>query len=172
MASPPNVTLDNHIKWIRIYIEIPSWRSYGTCCAMSRLPSPSTLVPCIPELGEMVMLLETLETSTVGVKDIIRWTQADPVLSKIYDYCLNGWPSHAWGGIPSDLRSYYHYRKELTEENGCVLRRNRVVHTTTRKYFTRIAQFTSGHLQNEGHCEKLCVLAQYWLWVGTTSKRL
>ena len=95
--------------------------------AMSRLPSIATHIPQIPELGEMVMLLETLKTSTVGVKDIIRWTRADPVTCKVYDYCLNGWPVQLEDEVHSDLRFYYRCRNELSVENGCVLRGNRVV---------------------------------------------
>ena len=95
--------------------------------AMSRLPSSSAPNARIPELGEIVMLLEILDASAVGVKDIIKWTRADPVVSKVYDFCVNGWPLQQEDEFLGDLKCYYRCCQELSVENGCVLRGNRVV---------------------------------------------
>ena len=90
--------------------------------AMSRLPSSSAPNSRIPELGEIVMLLETLDASAVGVKDIIKWTCVDPVVSKVYDFCVNSWPLQQEDEFLGDLKCYYHCCHELCVENGCVLR--------------------------------------------------
>ena len=45
----------------------------------------SSIAPGIPEQGEVVMLLETLDNYAVVVKNIVKWTYCDPVIPKVYD---------------------------------------------------------------------------------------
>ena len=60
--------------------------------SLSRLPLPD--VPSgVPLPGECVLLLQTLKQSaTVTAKQIQTWTNTDPVLSKVHQFVLHGWP--------------------------------------------------------------------------------
>ena len=57
---------------------------------LSRLPLPEGPAVVLPP-GETVLLMETLQTSPVGVEEIRRWTHEVPVLSKVKDLLVNGW---------------------------------------------------------------------------------
>ena len=59
--------------------------------ALSRLPLPDT-IKVTPLPGEMVMLLNYLESIPVQADDICKWTDEDPVLSKVKEWVLTGWP--------------------------------------------------------------------------------
>ena len=63
---------------------------HGNADAMSRLPVPETIGnEQIPT--ELVLLMETLENSSVTAKDIRDWTAKDPQLSRVYNYVQSGW---------------------------------------------------------------------------------
>ena len=53
------------------------------------------------------------------------WTNRDPLLSKVCDMVLQGWPNQC----PSEevLKPFTHRRNELSVEDGCILWGNRVV---------------------------------------------
>ena len=52
-------------------------------------------------------------------------TRGDPVLSRVLDFVLHGWPAEE--NIPEELRYYRAKREEFTVEDGCLLRGTRVV---------------------------------------------
>ena len=59
----------------------------------------------------------------VTFKAIKMVTRHDPVLSKVVDYVLKGWPKQ-----PSvEVRPYFRCKEEYTIENGCLLWGTRVV---------------------------------------------
>ena len=64
----------------------------GNADGLSRLPvvdvPGSTPVP-----GDIVHLLENINTSPVHVNKIKLWTARDPVLSQVLQFVLQGWPS-------------------------------------------------------------------------------
>ena len=64
----------------------------GNADGLSRLPvldfPGSTPVP-----GDIVHLLETINTSPVDATRIKLWTARDPVLSQVIQFVLQGWPS-------------------------------------------------------------------------------
>ena len=45
----------------------------------------------VPMPEELVLLLESLEISTVNVTQIKHWTDHDPVLTKVRQFVHNGW---------------------------------------------------------------------------------
>ena len=57
----------------------------------SRLPLPVQPKE-IPMPEELVLLLESLEISTVTVTQIKCWTDHDPVLAKVQKFVQQGWP--------------------------------------------------------------------------------
>ena len=92
--------------------------------ALSRLPLPvSREEP--PKPQEVVHLMEYLDTTPVTSKQIGDWTDHDPVLSKVKDWTLSGWPKEKLAD--PELEPYWRRRYELSVENRCVLWGNRVV---------------------------------------------
>ena len=89
---------------------------------LSHLPLPETPVQ-VPEPGDTILLLQTLDKTPVTASQIRVWTDRDRTLSKVRDMILQGWqPSNS-----EDLKVYQKLQTELTVVKGCVLRGNRVV---------------------------------------------
>ena len=92
--------------------------------ALSRLPLPGH-PQIIPELAEIVLLMNELSHSPTLATDIRTWTSKDPTLSQVLRVTLRGWQE----GIPKDpdLTPYYDRHHELSLVDGCILWGNRVV---------------------------------------------
>ena len=89
---------------------------------LSRLPLPES-VRETPQPGEMVLLMESLQSSPVNANQIKRWTDHDPILSKVRDFTLQGWQHSS----DEQLQPYQRRHEELSVEDGCVLWGTRVV---------------------------------------------
>ena len=89
---------------------------------LSRLPLPET-VSEVPLPGEMVLLMETLQTAPVTTKQIKQWTARDPVLSRVKKFVEKGWKDTK----EDVLKPYASRRDELSVQDGCLLWRSRVV---------------------------------------------
>ena len=91
---------------------------------LSRLPLPDAPTS-VPTPGDTVFLMDALENSPVTVVNIKMWTNRDPLLSKVCDVVLQGWPNQC----PSEevLKPFTHRKNELSVEDGCILWGNRVV---------------------------------------------
>ena len=61
--------------------------------ALSRLPL-SNMPESVPVPGETILLLEHLDHTPINSQHIREWTRRDPVLSKVHQFTLNGWPHH------------------------------------------------------------------------------
>ena len=83
---------------------------------LSRLPLPDT-PKLVPLPGETVLLMEHLDASPVSCKQVQRWTDKDPVLSKVRQYLLQGWPSESGEAF----KPFRQRREELSVQDGCVL---------------------------------------------------
>ncbi|XP_013403532.1 uncharacterized protein K02A2.6-like [Lingula anatina] len=64
------------------------------------------------------------EELPVKASDISKATMKDPVLSRVYDFTLNGWPSYF---KDDSLMPYFRRRNELTVDQGCILWGLRVI---------------------------------------------
>lgn len=67
---------------------------------------------------EQVFMLEKEVSSITMSEQIKHWTARDPVLSRVWEYVLKGWPDH------SDAAEFAPYKKrqqELSVQDGCVL---------------------------------------------------
>ena len=64
-----------------------------------------------PVLGDMVHLLETINTNPVDATKIKLWTAHDPVLSQVLQFVLQGWPSEV---EEEALKPYFIRREELS----------------------------------------------------------
>ena len=71
----------------------------------------------------MMAVLQTLENSPVRATDIKKWTAEDPLLSRVMDLVLHG----GLGSQAHSVRPYGLYEHEVSVQDGCLLRGNRVV---------------------------------------------
>ena len=95
----------------------------GNADALSRLPLP--VVPeTTPIPGDIVHLLETINTSPVDATKVKLWTTRDPVLSQVLQFVLHGWPMAV---DEEALKPYFARREELSVHAGCLLWGTRVV---------------------------------------------
>ena len=101
-----------------------SGATHGNADALSRLPLPGSASEETPQPAEMVLLFEELQKGPVTAEQIKLWTRRDPVLSRVQQFVLKGWPT---GAIEKDLKPYWHKRLELSSHDGCLLWGNRVV---------------------------------------------
>jgi len=60
------------------------------------------------------------DTFPVLAEDVTKATKLDPILSKVHQFLLNGWPVNS-DEIPEVFKPFYHRRDELSYEQGCVL---------------------------------------------------
>ena len=77
--------------------------------------------------SELVLLVESLKDSPVDCSQVKHWTKRDPILSKVLQYVLAGWPQHLPSDAPQTLLSFWQRRMELSTHDGCILWGNRVV---------------------------------------------
>ena len=91
--------------------------------ALSRLPLPDS--PAVtPPAGDVILLLEHMDSTPVDVAQICTWTRQDPVLSRVHQWTLQGWPG--WLKDP-EFQPYFRRKHELSVEEGCVLWGSRVI---------------------------------------------
>ena len=83
---------------------------------LSRLPLPDTPREAkVP--AEVVLLLETLQASPISAKQIRKWTDRDPLLSRVRTFVMKGWREES-----EDALAPYQQRKdELSTIDDCVL---------------------------------------------------
>ena len=120
---------------------------------LSRLPVDG---PETADSDEQFILKTTVDTLPVTAKQISLITQRCPVLSKVFQCCLSGWPHVE---MEDELEPFYRRRYELSLEDGCVLWGSRVV--VPEKYRVRILEEL--HECHPGMC-RMKALAQSYVW--------
>ncbi len=85
----------------RLRVEYRPGKDQTNADGLSRLPLPSGPTE-VPHPGDILLLLERLESSPVSAAEIRAWTSKDPVLSKVRRYALHGWPV-----APGELLTLY-----------------------------------------------------------------
>ena len=60
----------------------------------------------------------------IMASDIAEETSKDPVLSRIYQYIMEGWPQR---DVEDNLKPFYHRKDQLTTDQGCLLWRTRAI---------------------------------------------
>ena len=88
-----------------------SGATHGNADALSRLPLPGSASEETPQPAETVLLFEELQKGPVTAEQIKLWTRRDPVLSRVQQFVLKGWPT---GAIEKDLKPYWHKRLKLS----------------------------------------------------------
>ena len=65
-----------------------------------------------------------INTLPLSLQVIKTETKKYPVLSKLLNYTMNGWPNH---NTDETRKDYFIWRRELTGDQGCLLWRLRVI---------------------------------------------
>ena len=120
---------------------------HSNCDCLSRLPLQT----------DTAETDETIDEIPVNNRDIAGVTRKDPVLSKVYDYVLNGWPNHP---SDSELRPYFSRKAELTVEQGTILWGFHVV--IPNKYRETI--LNELHEEHIGMCRMKALSRSYVWW--------
>ena len=95
---------------------------HGNADSLSRLPLPEC--PANQVLPpELVMLMDTLQYGPITPREIRRWTETDPLLSKVKHYILQGWKNET----DEELKPFYRRRYELSLHDECILWGCRVI---------------------------------------------
>ena len=61
-------------------VEYRPGAQHANADVLSRLPLPESISK-VPDAGEMILLMETLQLSPVNARQIQQWTDRDPILS-------------------------------------------------------------------------------------------
>ena len=88
-------------------------------------------------------LLEEQQLSELPIKvpDIRKATAKDPILSKVYNFTIRGWPNSS-SAVPNNLKPFYKHRLNLSVFNGCLLLGLRVV--IPKKYHSSVLKLLHG----------------------------
>jgi len=87
-----------------------------------------------------MLLIEKLDEAPITSVQIANWAKQDPVLAKVLQYILLGWPS-----IVNDaLKPYWNRRFELSTHAGCILWGVRVIVPSPGQQ-TVLAELHGGH---------------------------
>ena len=102
-------------------IEYRSSAKHSNCDALSRLPHEDSNIGSESEIHS-ASAIDKGEFPITAV-DIGKATLQDPVLSKVHDWVMRGWPEAS----TEDLKPYYTRRNELSCEQNCILWDSRVI---------------------------------------------
>ena len=103
-------------------IQFRPGQQHGNADVLSRLPLPITVKEPSPT-GAAVLLMETLHSTPVDSNQIRRWTDRDPVLSKVRRLVQSGWEE----SDDENLKPYQIRSHELSVQDSCVLWGDRVI---------------------------------------------
>jgi hypothetical protein len=129
----------------------------GHADALSRLPLPETVPAITTPKEEVVFAL--VDELPVTSKEISTATRRDPVLAKVHEMIVSGWPNQV---EDDNIRPYWSRRWELSQEQGCIMWGARVVIPPT--YRDRLLEGL-----HEGHmdiCRMKSVARSYLWWPG------
>ena len=105
-------------------IEYRNTKDHSNADMLSRLPR--TIKHSVPEKDEVADVFAlTMSESLLDAEDVARETRADPILSKVLNFTLNGWPQNL--KCEGDMRAFWSRRDELSHELGCLTWGARVV---------------------------------------------
>ena len=102
-------------------IEYRRSEQHANCDALSRLPHEDSK---IGSEGKIYSVSAIDKDFPITAKDIGKATSLDPVLTKVFDFVMTGWPESC---EEENLKPYYTRRHELSSEQNCVLWGSRVI---------------------------------------------
>ena len=137
-----------------------SGKLLGNVDALSRLPLAS-VNKSVPIPAEWVNSAQFFNATQVNAFEIAKSVRTDTTLSKVYNFCLHGWPNK----LPNDLFSlqpFFQRRNELTLQSGCILWGTRVV-VPICFHRTLLSELHSEHL---GMTKMKQFARSYFWWPG------
>ncbi len=144
-------------------------REHQNADGLSRLPLSEKGVET-PAEEERMLLLDENDVSLIKAERVKKWTDTDPVLARVREYVLIGWPKSledpAFG-------AYLKKQDELSVQGGCVLWGARVVIPPPPRPCSHTqsdTQWPPRHNQNEGVDTELCVVAPDGCCCGRNGK--
>ncbi|KAJ8356519.1 hypothetical protein SKAU_G00193130 [Synaphobranchus kaupii] len=96
-------------------------KDHGNADALSRLPLQHTPITTAPE--DRVLMMEEMDTTPVTAEQVKALTNKDPVLARVREHVVRGWPQQTEG----DFAPYKVRGAELSVQDGCVLWGARVI---------------------------------------------
>ena len=127
---------------------------HGNADALSRLPLPTTVEKPLQD-AVAIFQLSQIERLPVQVSQIRKETQRDPILSRVLQYILQGWPQV----VEDAFNAYFIKQHELTVEQGYILWGIRTVIPPSLRQLV-ISELHSGHIG----VVKMKALAQSYFW--------
>ena len=104
-------------------IEYKPGPDHANADVLSRLPLPESPRE-VPVPGETILSMEMLlSTLPVTAKQVRRWTDRDPVLSRVRHQVLKGWQDSS----DTDIQPFQQRKLELSVQDGCLLWGHRVI---------------------------------------------
>ena len=98
-------------------------KSIANADGLSRLPLDEVVIPEKDVPGETVFSLNVLDSTPITSEQVKRWTNNDPVLSRVKKWLLEGWPMNC----DEKFQPFFRRRQELSLECGVILWGSRVV---------------------------------------------
>ena len=126
----PEMTAGRVTRWAlflmnyKYEIEYRNTKNHANADMLSRLPK--TVVHSTKgndEIADMFAL--TMSETLLNAELVASETKKDPILSKVLEYTLNGWPKNL--KCEGDLKAFWSRRDELSHELGCLTWGARVV---------------------------------------------
>ena len=105
-------------------IQYRNTREHLNADMLSRLPR-QVAHPVVAKNEFADMFTLTLSETLLNAELVANETRKDPILSKVMDYTLNGWPKNL--KCEGDLKAFWSRRDELSHELGCLTWGARVV---------------------------------------------
>ena len=130
---------------------------HGNADALSRLPLPTTVEKPLQD-AVAIFQLSQIERLPVQVSQIRKETQRDPILSRVLQYILQGWPQV----VEDAFNAYFIKQHELTVEQGCILWEIRTVIPPSLRQLV-ISELHSGHI---GVVKMKALARSYFWWPG------
>nr|XP_043895059.1 uncharacterized protein K02A2.6-like [Solea senegalensis] len=127
MKAVPQMVSQRIMRWavlLRAYEYVIFYRAgkdHGNADALSRLPLPEKPKETEPE--EHVLMLDREQSPLTTSEQLRYWTTRDPILSRVREYVLRGWPDN----VDSNYMPYRQRQHELSVQDGCVLWGARIV---------------------------------------------
>ncbi len=134
--------------------------THSNADGLSRLPLPNVSDVHLSS-DPTIFNLQQMSSLPVTSVQLSAATRRDSILSKVYTYTLQGWPTAA-NVIDSDVKHFFTRREELTTEGGCLLWGIRVI--IPEKLQEKLLQEL--HRDHPGITRMKAVARSYFWWPG------
>lgn len=127
MKAVPQMASQTIMRWavlLRAYEYVITYRvgkDNGNVDALSRLPLPECPTGSSPE--DHMLMMDQGHGPPMTSEKLQRWTTNDPILSRVCEYILRGWPDNN----DTDFTPNRQRQCELSVQDGCVLWGARVI---------------------------------------------